>query len=494
MTDQCPYLNRQDDSGAGPGRPDFYEEEGISLKELLLVLFRGKKIIVWTTIAVLLATLVGTAIVPKINIVSKGTVQTAVQLYFSGIELGETPNGTEYDVNEIKSAEIIRNALDNIDFGSQKVSLEKLKSNISFQAVVPDSVAKTLENLKDIKDDNIKIERLENLKGYSNIYIVKLNLANDLGLDTEQGRVVLDNIIQEYKKHLIDQYGDTAVLANVFADDFDLDQYDYIQAADILNGQLERMETYVQVHIPQTSVHSTVTGLNPADISSALESIRTVDMERVYTLIAAFYLTKDPNRVVAVYEQLAEDKEKAAAQYTEEAAALKSAIASFKKDQQTIVMGGNNSAPINLTTENKQYNAFVSQYIEAGTKAVNASEDAKYYRSEAERFRAALPTTRENSLKAAETEDSIKLLQKKLIYWTDKINETATDYYSEATYQKYAEQLMPAKAYNGLETGPSLPLAAAIGFVLGLLLGILIVLFRAYLKDDLKKMNQEVAK
>ena len=200
MTEKCPYMNRQEDeqqyhNPGYRGPHGVYEEEGISLRELLLVLIRGKKTIIWVTVIVFLATVVGTMIVSNVQIGTRGTVETAVQLYFSGIEVGQTPSGGMYDVNEIKSADVLQNAIDNIDFGSQTISLEKLRSNISFRAVVPDSVAKTLENLKDIKDDNIKIERLEELSGYSDIYIVTLNLASDLGLDEEQGRMLLDNII-----------------------------------------------------------------------------------------------------------------------------------------------------------------------------------------------------------------------------------------------------------------------------------------------------------
>ncbi|MDD4564176.1 MAG: hypothetical protein PHE79_01625 [Eubacteriales bacterium] len=489
MAEKCPYMNRSEDEHPyhNPGYcmpHGGYEGDGISLRELLLVLIRGKKTIIWITIIVFLVSIAGTMIVSNVDIGTKGTVETAVQLYFSGIETGQTPSGGIYDVNEIKSADVLQNAIGNIDFGSQTISLEKLRRNISFQAVVPDSVAKTLENLKDIKSDEIKIERLEALSGYSDIYVVKLNLASDLGLDEEQGRMLLDNIILEYKEYLIYKYGNNAVLADIFASDIDLGQYDYIQAAGILNDQLERMELYVSRNMPRTDVHSTVTGLNPADISSALESLRNVDMERIYTMIGAFYLTKDPAKAVALYEQLADDKEIEAAQHREETAAIKTAITGYKKSEQTIVLGDMISAPITLTSENKGYNDLVTRFIEAGTMASNAAQDAAYYRSEAERFKTAMPLTRENSLEAAQAEENINLLQGKLVYWTGVINDTAEDYYSAASYQRYAEQLMTAGTYEKMEEGQSMLLIAAIGLILGLVLGVLVVLFRAYIRED----------
>ncbi len=475
-------------------RPYFHEEEEIeiSLKELLVTLIRGKKVIAWFTAASMVLFLFAGIVVPHIQIGTKGTVQTAVKLYFSGIELGQTPTGSTYDVNEIKSAEILQGAIDNMDLGSKTINLEDLKENLSFQAVVPDSVAKTMEDLKEIKDDEVRMEQLKNLKGSSDVYIIKLNLSNALGINEEEGRALLDNLILVYKQQLIQKYGEQAALANVFKEDFSLEKYDYIQAADILNDQLERMEIFVRLYMPQTNTQSTVTGMNPQDIASALASIRSVDMERIYTNIAAFYLAQDTNKAVAIYEQLAQDKEKEAAQYGEEAAAIKKVVAEYKKDDQTIVLGNAGSAPIQLTTENEQYNKFVTQYIEAGTKAANAAEDAAYYQAEAERFKAA-PAQSAAGSEADNTAESILLLKDKLVYWTEMMNETAQDYYNQVTYQRYAEQLMPAREYRDLGEDPSLIKLAGIGLAMGFIIGTLVVLFRAYLKEELLKKEETEA-
>ncbi|MDD3350707.1 MAG: hypothetical protein PHC40_07655, partial [Eubacteriales bacterium] len=391
MQNTCPFLNEQANEPLSQGPPPQYEEEGISLRELLLVLWRGKKTIALIAAVVFLLGILGATIIPQIEIGTKGTVQTAVKLYFTGIEVGQTPSGTNYDINEMKSAEVLRNAIDSMDLGNRSISLEALKANITFQAVVPDNVAKTLKDLEGVKDDALKMETLQNLESFPNVFVVKLNLSNSLGINEEEGRVLLDSIVFAYKKQLIKDYGEEQVLADVFADDLDLTKYDYIESANILNGQLQRMENFVQNRMTKTTVQSTVTGMNPEDLESALVSIRTVDMERIFTLIGTYYLTKDAEKTVAVYEQLVENKQKEAAQYQEEAAVIKAALQGFKKDESAIVLGGDKSGvPITLQSENKQYNEFVTQYIIAGTNGANAREDANYYASEAERFRGAI--------------------------------------------------------------------------------------------------------
>ncbi len=493
MAGKFPYQKKQIMESKDMMHQEPYYEDEISLKELFLVLYRGKKNIALVTAVIFLITMIGAIAVPQIHIGTKGTVQTAVKLYFSGIELGQTPTGAEYDVNEIKSTDILKKALESNDFGSKQVNLELLKQNITLEAVVPDSVAKTLKELEDVKDDEIRMETLESLNGYSNVYIVKLNLADDLGLDLEGGRILLDSIIHVYKAQLIDTYGDDTILADVFADSFhlDLEDYDYIQAANILNDQLTRMESFVTFHLPDTDSTSTVTGVNPADISSALSSLRTVDMEGILTRIGAFYLTKSPAKVVALYEQMAEDKEKESAKYKEEAAAIRIALLGYKKNDQTIVLGNAGQEQITLTSENDDYNQLVNQYVEAGVKSANASEDAAYYRGEALRFQSTVPQNSVNSTQAKQVTEDMALLKDKLVYWTGIINDTSQDYLDQSTYQQFAEQLMPAKSYNDLETGPSLQKIAAVGLMLGLVIGVMAVLFQAYMKEDILAIKEE---
>jgi len=125
----------------------------------------------------------------------------------------------------------------------------------------------------------------------------------------------------------------------------------------------------------------------------------------------------------------------------------------------------------------------VSQYILAGTKAASASADAAYYRAESERFKTATFVSGAGSDEAKEADALILRVKKYLIYWTDMINKTTIDYYNEETYQKYSEQLIPAQNYNQ-QSKVNLPLNMGVGLALGLFLGILIVFFRKYLKEE----------
>lgn len=490
MSNKCPYQNNHYEDGRELYSPeDRYEEEGISLKELFLVLIRGKKTIGVITAIILVITLLGSILVPNISIGTKGQVETAVQLYFPGIENGQTPDGEAYDINELKAAEILQKAVDNIALSSEP-NITELASCITFQAVIPDYAAKTLENIKDLKTEDLKLERLEGLVINPNTYIVTLNVSNDLGISYEEGRELLDNIVQEYRAWLVTKYANYAVLPDVFAEEFSLEEYDYSQAAGILDDQLTTMGNYVDTYIQDSNFNSAQTGLSKEDLQNALNAIRTVELEQLFAKIAGYHITKDAENVVAIYERMAEDKERQADKSNEEAVAIKGVIENFNGNEKTVIMGNNAGEQITVKTESQQYNDFVLQYISAGTMATAASADAGYYRAQGEKFKAVLAGAEgtgtingPESKVGKEAQQSIERIKEKSIYWTEVINITIADYFDQTTAEKYVEQLVPTKDYT-MGEGGNLPLNMAIGLVLGLVLGVLVVLFRAYMKEE----------
>lgn len=293
------------------------------------------------------------------------------------------------------------------------------------------------------------------------------------------------------------KYSGYQFLPDLFAEDFSLDNYDYIQAADILDSQLTGMEEYVRT-FNDSNFTSPGTGYSAADLLNTLQAVRNVELEQIYTKIAAFNVTKDAGKSVAIYEYIAEEKEKQAAQKSEEAAALKDAIVNFKANEQTVVLGNGAGEPLTIKTESEQYDRFVSRYIEAGAAAQSAAADAAYYRNEAARFLAMEGNPQAisgpDSQAANDVDDLIGRMKDKIIYWTEVINRASEDYYTAASFQQYAEQLIPAQSYN-VGQGANLPLNLAIGLVLGLVLGILVVLFRAYMKEDISvKMTSQLDK
>ena len=480
MPEKRHYVSRSPREG-DPEEYFYYEEDEISLRELIRTIINGKKIIAVITALVLVLTVLGSVIIPGLTITSKGEVSTAIQLYFTGIENGQTPDGRTYDPNEMKSTEVIQGALDRMLLSNQP-SISQINQNITIEGVLPDGAAKTLKTISDLKDEELYIERLERLNFNPTVYILTLNVSNDLGLTLEEGRELLDGIALEYKDWLIQRYVGYEVLANVFAQDFSLDEYDYIQMADLINQQLATMDNYVRANVWDSSFTSQTTGLSRDDLLAVMESIRAVEIEMIYTKIAANYITKDAAKSVAIYERMAENKDRITSQRAEEGALLYTMIENFDNTSQTLIIG-NESQTFDLSNQSRQYDSMVTRYIGAMNSSSNARADAAYYRVEAERFRNVEFVSGPESESAQEVQLIIEKALEKTVYWTQVVNETVKDYNRQESYQRYAEQIFPAAEYERGE-GVNLPLNAAIGLVIGLMLGLFVVFFRAYMRPE----------
>lgn len=459
-----------------------YEEDEIDLKELLLVLIRGKKIIAATTAIILIVVMLGSLIIPNINIGTKGEVQTVVKLYFKGIDKGVTPEGLAYSPNEIKDAEILDMAMSKMAL-KNKPPVSKVAESINITAVLPDEVAETLKNISNLKDEKLKLERLENLEVNSDTYILSFDVKNELGISLEEGRELLDNITLAYKEQLIKKYSGYEILADTFAGDFSIDKYDYVQAADLLNEQIMNMEQYVERNMTDNTFTSKKTGMSKVDILDTLEAIKDVDIEMLYTKIAVSYATKDAAKSVAVYEKLAEDKEKAYSKSNEEANSLYALINNFKAPEQTLVINNGAGDSYTLKNQNEQYDSMVTRYIQAGTKATTALADANYYSVEAERFKNSGTFAGPESKVAKEITKLLNVTKKNIAKGMIVLNATVKDYHDNKAYQKYAEQLIPTQSY-AKENGVNLPLNLAIALIAGLILGSMIVLFREYITTE----------
>lgn len=457
-----------------------HKEDEISLKELLFTIIRGKKIILLTALIVLLAVTVVSMALPYIErLNSRGAVQTAMQLYFPSIKDGNAPSGGKYNPSEIKSVEVLQAAVTDANLQNRGISLALLQNNISFEALLSAESQAALNRINALENEELKLQQLEGLSLNPDAYILTLHVANGLNISLDEARRLSDAIVYAYKDWLIATYGAQAELANVFDSGLKLEEYDYIQTADILNTQLTSMENYVNLR----------GGLNGVsaeqfyEVRDVLDSIRTVELEVLYTKIATHNLTKDSQKAEAIYQQMVEEQTRFADQKAEEAASLMDMITNYRSNQEKILLGGMGGTALNLQTSSAAYDELVLRYTLAKNQEARARAEAEYYRRQGERLAGADSNIQATEEDIRQTVENINTIKEKLVYWTDEINRINNANQRDDMHQKYAEQLVPAGVYRQ-ESSVNLLMNMAIGLAAGLLIGILAVLLKEFLKDD----------
>ncbi len=92
--------------------------EEISLREIIEAVWKGKWIIAIVTIIALILGGVGTYIMMP----GSYSVVTIVEINYPGIELGKNPDGTQFDIRQIKSPYVIEKALNAAEKARQEMA------------------------------------------------------------------------------------------------------------------------------------------------------------------------------------------------------------------------------------------------------------------------------------------------------------------------------------------------------------------------------------
>jgi|LGOV01.1.fsa_nt_gb capsular polysaccharide biosynthesis protein len=449
-----------------------YDE--ISLKELILVLLKGKKLIVGLTLLITALVFVGSVMGPKLLSDSVGEIKTAIT-YNGGISA---------DINEIRSPAVLKPVIDNLGLDEYDISVDDLRRNIYFEALIPDRIVEKMEQLKDVVDDEFRIQQLDELSYSASEYIVTLNLHKDLGLDAYKGREVLDAIIRSYEGWYYKEYVNRAVLTNVLSD-IDMDNYDYPEIIEIFDGQFGTIYSYLNAKIIEDAeFRSSTTGMTFAELKQVVELVDNIELKKADAIIGAYNLTKDKDKLLKLYEYQIANYEMLNKKKTDEMAIVNRMIDSYIKDPSAVIFSStlNTTNGVSLDNEDQYYNSLIKSYTEASVVAINALNDIELIN-----FKIA-------KLSDDETESALKLdaveevnllnnrIYYKLNYWIDQINSTLEEYDYNRFYKSTLRQLTPSESYSVIDT--NVKLNTAVGMVLGLMISVFMVFFRSYMKNE----------
>ena len=111
--------------------------EEISLREIIEVVWKGKWLIALITIIALALTGVGTYImIPRTQ-----SVVAIIELNYPGIELGQNPDGSQFDIRQLKSPYVIEKALEELELQNSGVKLDEVRRNIDIVSIIPNEIS-----------------------------------------------------------------------------------------------------------------------------------------------------------------------------------------------------------------------------------------------------------------------------------------------------------------------------------------------------------------
>lgn len=422
--------------------------EDITLREILVAIWKGKWLIILITIVALIVTGVGTYLM----LPNSKSVVAIIEMNYPGIELGQNPDGSNFDIMQVKSPYVIESALKEMEFEDIGVKSDEIRRNIDITPIIPDDVAERAENM--IRQGSEYIYHPSEFK-----ITYKVNKA----FSYNQGISLVEAIISEYHKYFNSLYSDTKTIEKTIGS-MDYTEYDYPDVVQVMNTQINTVQEFLKRKTEEDSnFRSSETGYSFADLNRSFDILITVDTSKLESLVNSNTLTKDRDKLIKAYEYKVKRMELDRAKKNSEAEEAKKLMDQFKKEDFVIIPDGTGK---DLRTENPQsyYNTLAETAIKASVEATSLQHEIDYYKKEIERLVSV--SDRANIQLTTEADQLINTTKEKLLDLINTTNQTIEDYYSYK-YGNSIRQIAPAVMVSDINIIMNLLLAMAVGMMAG---------------------------
>ncbi|MCD8039322.1 MAG: hypothetical protein LUE96_09600 [Lachnospiraceae bacterium] len=390
-------------------------------------------------VAVCLGVLAGLVYEGVTYVTGKSSYARAViSFQYEGIEDGLDPNGSAFDINKLKSPAVIEEAL--VSLGITDIDAEDVRANIEIEGVIPEDAVERITVIKEMAlEDVSNYEKILDVSYYPSQYIVYL--YNDFGMSGSETVQILNAVLESYREYFLDTYANTEVLT-VAANLIDYTDYDYVEAVDMLETQIEIMQNYVEERRNQASeFRSAATGLSFGDIVTALGTVEDVDLANLDAYIEGHTLTKDKERLIEYYEYNIKKYNMAITEYQVQLSNIQSTIDKYQKDPMVIVSSQETTQQLEVT--NEYYDELQQQKLDVAARIAALNTDL----NETYTLLKAVKNTNVNN-----TQDEYDYADEKLAsvaqtvaQWADLTEETTDEYYPTTLFSNAYKIGVPAQ-------------------------------------------------
>lgn len=374
--------------------------------------------------------------------VNKASLHALVGFSYDGIEKGLDPAGNTFDPYSIKNPAVIENALTSL--GMDVGQLESIREGITIYGIKPKDVINRLTVYNDVLDTNGNVNAAEKILEttyFPTQYHVYFNYTNTSLTDTEAVEVI-NAILNQYDSYFYEIYGYNESLGNAVSV-INYDDYDYSEAIDLFDSSLSILKTYVKqlANEDQTRFRSSDTGYTFSDLYQAIDTVETIDLDKISSYIAVNNLTKDKESALAYYEYRIKDLTRQKAQYEEEIKSYEASIANYEKDQIIVFGAGSDDTSTESTLASEQYDKMVDEKNQIVVSLAETKQNINYYKERQESLKS----------KSSGSADKIEAVEADLASLNEKVSnlinlvaDTSEDYYKNVTFKNAYSVLVPA--------------------------------------------------
>ncbi len=252
-----------------------------------------------TTIIVLLACgIAGLALTAALYFGNPApTSATAViEFTFDGAADGIAPNNTAFDISGIASEEVLSEALRETGLEGT-YTVEQLQQSLTALGVYPENMASQVTNYESLLNFTANRE-LTVGDFHPTTFNISLYNSFDKSISRDRLEALLRAVMTAYQGYFARTYSNGLDTGNLF---FNVDEYDYPQQLDIINGHFQTMVRYADELYDKDPVFR-LEGVGFNDISVRLNKLINSDISRLNADLTMNALTRDTARLLIQYQ------------------------------------------------------------------------------------------------------------------------------------------------------------------------------------------------
>lgn len=450
----------------------------LSIWDIFKYIYKWKILIILSVVAA-----IGLSVI-YINKNQSYESQVVIKFNDACIKDGKTPNGSEFDPQEIISPDVITAVIEDLDL---KKSVENLRSRVKVTAIIPKTEETRKESL---------IKEGEEYSYYPDSYTI--TYTGRVGESPGMVRDILDSIVKNYLDAYVHNYINQIAI-NDFTFDEDLGDQDYIEVAEIMSNKIDTIISSLgNYYSSDSSFRSSKTGLTFMDIETEYKHLRDFTIPKIYSNIYEGQISKDKVLLIQKYRQRISEYRLQEQNYNDKAAMTKERLDSFAQANVNVPNAYNATAEDvdiiqdvygdkeddrNVTTT---YDDLITKYVSDLTSANNARLNAEECEKVIEKF-----TTEINSdVNAEELTETIK---SDIAYTNDKLksiytnlNDTINDF-NDANAITHISILTGVRYYALKSLSIYAVLFAGAALMMSVLFALAYELIKRYLRESVEK-------
>ena len=429
----------------------------------------------------------------------KPSLRALVSFTYKGIEKGLDPAGQDFNKEMIKNPIVIEKALTSL--GMSLDELDNIRNGITITGIIPaDAMDKilTYKNVYENANSN-NLQAAQAMLGVSYFpteYTITFNYSGT-SFSRNTAVEVINTILDEFKSYFFELYGYNETLGNSVSA-LDISSYDYSEAIEVLDNSLNTMSTYLKQlsKDDKTRFRSSVTGYTFDDLYEAIETIRSIDLDKVSSYVNVNNLTKDRDASIAYYEYRINTLTRRKTSIEEQLVSVRDSIKSYEKDQIIIFGNGTDGTDTQSTQTSQQYDDMIAQKLELTNTLATTKQSINYYTERRDALKDYVDDDRDNQKKIDQVDKQLEDVNNKVIETIENVKLTADDYYENVTFQNAYNVLVPASnsmssTINVIKSNIKMPFILGEGAVFGIYF--LIAFLEAIKADSLERKKKKAS-